>query len=37
MGRRTTSRHRGDQPITITWHLQTPMPAADFVAASVVL
>lgn len=28
--------HRGERPIAITWHLRTPMPAADFVAASVV-
>ena len=29
--------HRGERPIAITWHLLTPMPAADFAAASVVL
>lgn len=29
--------HRGERPIAITWHLQTPMPAADFAVASVVL
>lgn len=29
--------HRGERPIAITWHLRTPMPAADFTAASVVL
>ena len=29
--------HRGERPIAITWHLRTPMPAADFAAASVVL
>jgi hypothetical protein len=28
--------HRGERPIAITWHLRTPMPAADFAAASVV-
>ncbi|WP_068401270.1 DUF3427 domain-containing protein [Kribbia dieselivorans] len=27
--------HRGERPIAITWHLRTPMPAADFAAASV--
>lgn len=29
--------HRGERPIAITWHLHTPMPAADFAEASVVL
>ena len=29
--------HRGERPISITWRLQTPMPAADFAVASVVL
>ncbi|WP_345204881.1 DUF3427 domain-containing protein [Fodinibacter luteus] len=29
--------HRGERPIAITWHLRTPMPAADFAVASVVL
>ncbi len=29
--------HRGQRPISITWHLQTPMPAADFAVASVVV
>ena len=29
--------HRGERPIAITWHLRTPMPAADFAAASVVV
>ena len=29
--------HRGERPIAITWHLLTPMPAADFATASVVL
>lgn len=28
--------HRGERPIAITWRLRTPMPAADFAAASVV-
>jgi len=28
--------HRGERPITITWRLRTPMPAADFSQASVV-
>lgn len=28
--------HRGERPIGITWRLRTPMPAADFAAASVV-
>ena len=28
--------HRGERPIAITWHLHTPMPAADFAVASVV-
>ena len=28
---------RGERPISITWHLQTPMPAADFAVASVVV
>ena len=29
--------HRGERPIAITWRLRTPMPAADFASASVVL
>lgn len=29
--------HRGERPIAITWRLRTPMPAADFAAASVVV
>jgi hypothetical protein len=28
--------HRGERPIAITWRLRTPMPVADFAAASVV-
>ena len=28
--------HRGERPIAITWRLQVPMPAADFIKASVV-
>ncbi|UIJ63722.1 DUF3427 domain-containing protein [Amycolatopsis acidiphila] len=28
--------HRGERPIAITWHLQRPMPADAFAAASVV-
>ncbi len=28
--------HRGERPISITWHLRTPMPTADFAVASVV-
>ena len=28
--------HRGERPIALTWHLRTPMPAADFAIASVV-
>lgn len=28
--------HRGERPIALTWRLRVPMPAADFVAASVV-
>lgn len=28
--------HRGERPISITWRLRTPMPAADFTAARVV-
>jgi superfamily II DNA or RNA helicase/HKD family nuclease len=28
--------HRGERPIAITWHLRTPMPAADFAVAGVV-
>ncbi|MFC8502484.1 DUF3427 domain-containing protein [Pedococcus sp. NPDC057267] len=28
--------HRGERPIAITWHLRTPMPAAEFAIASVV-
>ena len=27
--------HRGERPIAITWRLRSPMPAADFVTASV--
>ena len=29
--------HRGERPIAITWRLRSPMPAADFVIASVVV
>ncbi len=29
--------HRGERPIAITWHLDTPMPTADFAVASVIL
>ncbi len=28
--------HRGERPISITWRLRSPMPAADFVTASVI-
>jgi len=28
--------HRGERPIAVTWRLRTPMPAADFTAATVV-
>ncbi|WP_406833213.1 DUF3427 domain-containing protein [Pedococcus sp. KACC 23699] len=36
LGEADIVEHRGERPIAITWRLRTPMPAADFVAASVV-
>ncbi len=29
--------HRGERPISITWHLHAPMPVADFAVSSVVV
>jgi len=37
LGEADYMEHRGERPIAITWHLRTPMPAADFAVASVVV
>lgn len=37
LGDATYVEHRGERPMAITWRLNTPMPAADFSAASVVV
>lgn len=37
LGEADYTEHRGERPIAITWHLRTPMPAADFAVASVVV
>ena len=37
LGEADYAEHRGERPIAITRHLRTPMPTADFAAASVVL
>jgi hypothetical protein len=36
LGEADYMEHRGERPISITWRLRTPMPAADFAIASVV-
>ena len=37
LGEADYAEHRGERPIAITWRLRTPMPAADFATASVVV